>query len=146
MQRTCPCGEKVRLGADLQVKKCDRCRALNHIYREYVTSAGKRDLSFSLDMDEFLVLISANCHYCGRPPAERCINSKSFSAQFSLAGVDRKDNAVGYEAYNCVTCCRPCNRAKSDTPYQDYLDLILRTAIHQGFVKAEPIDQPTIAL
>jgi hypothetical protein len=43
-------------------------------------------------------------------------------------GIDRIDNARGYERDNIVPCCKFCNRAKSAMPQKEFIDLVRRIA------------------
>jgi len=64
--------------------------------------ARRRNLVWSLTLDEYAELLSRPCAYCGG-----ALNSTG-------AGLDRKDSAVGYTTENVAPCCRVCNLVKSD--------------------------------
>lgn len=87
---------------------------LNSVMFRYQKQARQRGLHFGLVRDEFLSLITRRCEYCGSPPANKGNSRDSFNGRFPYNGVDRVDNAAGYEISNCVPCCKRCNLAKND--------------------------------
>ncbi len=95
-------------------------KSLYHIYKK---GAQKRNYSFELSIDEFKLLTSQNCSYCGRAP-HRFRKSWSEHSVYTYNGVDRRDNTLGYVLENCVPCCSICNRAKSDLPYEEFIEWI----------------------
>ena len=66
-------------------------------YKQYISSAKKRNLKFDLKLDKFISLFHADCKYC-----------KSEEAR----GIDRVDNSIGYISSNCESCCEVCNKMK----------------------------------
>lgn len=80
--------------------KEERARHSETHYNEYKRHAAKRGLIFTLIRDEFNALVQQPCYYC---------ISKSDT---EVVGIDRKDNARGYEHDNCVPCCEMCNMMK----------------------------------
>lgn len=88
-------------------KKCEyirieKCRhTVKGRYYKYKSDAKSRSLKFNLTLFEFKALVLQPCHYCGKEPK-------------NMNGVDRVNNEIGYEPYNCVPCCAQCNRMKSN--------------------------------
>ena len=78
-------------------KQSCACCSPHLVYKTYQRSASVRHLSFNLAMAEFIALVNGQCQYCGAFPAR---------------GIDRRNNALGYENFNAVSCCRDCNRLK----------------------------------
>lgn len=78
-------------------------RSVSSRYSTCKYFAKKRDISFALSKEDFALAVSQPCHYCGRSNGE------------TGSGVDRMDNARGYEAANVVSCCNECNRIKGHT-------------------------------
>ena len=125
----CTCGEIYRTDARRLHRgvtwRCQYCSAPAKIYpgvtrqryRTYVRGAKRRGYSWNLSWEQFEVLWHAACHYCGQEPSR---------------GVDRKNNSVGYEPENCVSCCKDCNLAKRDMTETGFLDWIARIAAFQG--------------
>ena len=102
--RSCGClqGETVR--------KSYGEASINALYLNYSRRAEKCGYVFELTKDEFKVLISGDCYYCGHPPAQQ--QHRPFNGNVVYNGVDRVDSSVGYVLNNVVTCCGKCNRAK----------------------------------
>lgn len=73
--------------------------------------AAKRGYTFSLTFEEFVKISEMDCHYCGKIP-DQIISIGSYS-KWTKNGIDRVDNSIGYEMFNCVPCCKYCNRMKS---------------------------------
>lgn len=86
----------------------------NPLYTQYRTNAIKRNLEFSLTVEEFVGINHKPCHYCGG------MNNYVRIAQ-SGNGIDRKDNSKGYTLENSVPCCSICNRAKHAMDYDEFI-------------------------
>lgn len=102
----------------------------NILYCDYKKSARQRKLTFLLSKKLFKILTSSPCHYCDSPPSNIKKPNKKASKEtivfgsYMYNGVDRKDNSLGYEEHNCVTCCQTCNYLKKSLNYDDFLSLI----------------------
>jgi hypothetical protein len=82
---------------------------INAHFLEYRLAAKKRDLSFSINREQFIKLTeNACCYYCNR-------QSK---------GIDRVKNKIGYTPSNCVPCCKDCNLAKGTKTTSEFLDMV----------------------
>jgi hypothetical protein len=68
----------------------------------YKASAKSRGIDWSLDDQMALQMFGQNCFYCGT----------GVPIDGQLNGIDRLDNSSGYEAENCVACCKTCNNIK----------------------------------
>jgi hypothetical protein len=90
----------------------------NRRFRNYRQGAKTRGYSFSLTVEEFESLENQPCHYCGQTPSPQ-------------NGIDRKDNNQGYTFSNCLPCCWPCNRAKVDQPYDEFMSWVERLVKHR---------------
>jgi hypothetical protein len=93
---------------------------LNALYTMYKYNATKRGYCFDLNKKEFRTFIKSNCHYCNAQP--RNMTRKGFFIEAN--GIDRKENNIGYNIKNCVTCCTICNQSKNTNSYSEFLDLI----------------------
>jgi len=136
----CDCGEIVPvLGRDLQTKHVQSCGCLrrdmlselgkkngkplgvslrNQILYHYKTGAKRRGYTWELTDEQFNVLLSGNCHYCGvEPNTER----HGWKDSIKYNGIDRKNNKLGYIEGNVVSCCKPCQYAKRDRDYGEFL-------------------------
>lgn len=87
-------------------------------FREYLNRAQKMEYGFSLTEEEFLSFWNLPCHYCG--------------AAIQTIGLDRVDNALGYENGNIVPCCIVCNRMKRDFPLDVFLSHVDSIRRHLG--------------
>jgi len=84
-----------------------------------------KGLSSNLTGDEVLKLFKDKCHYCGDYNSNTYIYKQNhFSTIFRYNGIDRVDSKKGYIRGNVVTCCKKCNIAKSDMPYNDFINHI----------------------
>jgi hypothetical protein len=83
-------------------------------FNSYKNCAKKRNYSFSITWEQFIHLTQQPCHYCGIIDSRGC------------NGIDRKDNSIGYEIWNCVPCCTQCNSAKLDYTYTEFMQWIER--------------------
>lgn len=146
----CVCGNDSRIsGHNLKTGKIKSCGCLskelsrarvvlpeghgarNKIIFNYKWSATKRNYTFSLTDDECIILLSANCVYCDSPPSST-YQQKQGNGLFTYNGIDRINNARGYEADNVVTCCKTCNRAKNDMLYDEFMAWIQRLVKFRG--------------
>lgn len=93
----------------------------------YKRSASLRNLPFSLTIDEFKLLITSDCYYCGSKPSN--LYNKTYY-KMAYNGIDRKDNNVGYTIDNCVPCCKMCNIAKNNNTFIDFEKWILAIFKH----------------
>ena len=78
-------------------RDCKFCRPRNAL-KAYKNNAKRRSLEFSLAPEQFHVILTLPCRYCGVTPS---------------VGVDRLINNEGYTCTNSVPCCSICNSMKS---------------------------------
>lgn len=135
----CECGNKTLNKAYQKVKTqkmCKKCRntnfykvnletSFNALFNDYVQSATRRKLVFTLSKDEFKTLTKENCFYCGCYPAS-IRRPKATSGEYVYNGIDRKNNSIGYVLDNCVSCCKTCNFAKHQLGYNEFLNHVKR--------------------
>lgn len=110
------CAVKVKSKPRLSPEKV----LLNAVVTDYKKSSKRRGLNFSLEDEDFLNLIFQDCFYCGRKPS----NSQTDRGGRELPqynGLDRVNNAIGYQRDNVVTCCRWCNEAKRAKTTEEFL-------------------------
>ena len=103
------------------------------VLNSYIRSAKKRNLEWTLTIDEAKDLFEQNCYYCGLIPSN--IYKLSFYG-FKYSGIDRKDNNKGYILENCVPCCKICNHAKHTISHDDFLGWINKVYLHQKLLNA----------
>jgi len=102
------------------VHRCIKChrkdvrlrnKTLNGRYSKYKSEAKRRGLYFRISRERFARLTSSPCFYCG----------KYTHPELKINGVDRVKSNRSYVAQNCVSCCFPCNRSKSDQQQDKFI-------------------------
>lgn len=78
---------------------------------------------FDLTIEQFLLLVTQNCFYCDKPPAQVMIAATS---KFVYNGIDRIDNELGYNIENCVSACKECNLVKRNATFEQFERVYLR--------------------
>lgn len=109
--------------------------AINGLFSQYRHNAKIRGFEWHLSMEQFEILTSRDCHYCGSSPNQTAVFRRH---KYTYNGVDRIDSLLGYTESNCVPCCGFCNRAKSDYSYQQFIDWLDRLKTNQDEKKANP--------
>jgi hypothetical protein len=106
---------------------------LRSLYVQYRHQAIKRGYTWSLSREQFAALTKQDCHYCGVPPIQEHIGryGSTNGKPYIYNGIDRADNAKGYEADNVVPCCGVCNRAKMDRDLNEFIEWVKRIAVRQ---------------
>lgn len=99
-------------------------------FKKYKRSANNRKFDFEIEFEEFSTLISKNCHYCGQEPQPFIWSIRGTTRVGSRNGLDRVNSALGYTSENVVTCCKYCNRAKSDMSSDDFKKWVHTTYHH----------------
>jgi hypothetical protein len=69
-------------------------------FKKYLSNAQRRNIEFSLTLEDFEFYWQNPCYYCNSP--------------IKSIGLDRVDNSIGYIKTNIVPCCWICNNAKSN--------------------------------
>lgn len=103
--------------------------AKRNVFSLYKIAAKRRNLSFNLSFDEFIIFCKQNCYYCGSQSLNKCIVEGN-NGEFIYNGIDRVDNEKGYSLQNCVTACKICNRAKSIMNKSDFISWIKKASEH----------------
>lgn len=104
---------------------------INDLYSVYKRDATKKQRDFSLTKEEFSVLVTNNCVYCGSPP-DRTHRYKRIKSNLKVNGIDRKDNSLGYTIENTQTCCSFCNQAKHTNTEEVFLNWIDKLIKHRS--------------
>jgi hypothetical protein len=125
-QKSCGCGiDKNNLTAQQR-------RSWNFRIQGYKQGAKKRGYVWDLTFEDFVVVASQPCSFCGEPPRDwECFSNapsvrkdsplaKTALYVIKISGIDRLDNTQGYTKENSVPCCIYCNRAKSDLSFSDF--------------------------
>ena len=93
-----------------------------NLFARYKLEAKERGLSWSLTAEEFHGLSQKNCHYCEKGPEQRYMAYPKTGWAILYNGIDRVDNAVGYEPGNCVSCCKTYNWWKGAMTVKEFRD------------------------
>jgi hypothetical protein len=133
--KPCAAKNRVRRPSKRWTKLTQRDAGLRQARFTYERTARDRGLAIDLSADDFEALLAGNCAYCGTAPANHWAIIKTAGRpypgeQFVYSGIDRVDNAVGYVAGNCVSCCADCNRAKRKMGLAQFVAYIMRVALH----------------
>ncbi len=99
--------------------------AMRALYATYRSTARRRGLTFTIDRELFYKLTSQPCCYCGCQPAS-IRSTKTNPSIYLYNGLDRVDNAKGYERENLVPCCHQCNVAKHTQSLEQFLSWLDR--------------------
>lgn len=103
--------------------------ARNFLYAQYKSmSKRRRYLNFNLSKEDFSLLTSSDCFYCGIQPT-RVIKYRV--SVYMYNGIDRMNNNIGYIMDNCVPCCSRCNYMKLTSSVEDFLAQVTRIYKHQ---------------
>jgi hypothetical protein len=78
----------------------EQFRNMEAYFNSTKNKASTRNYSFNIDFDIFKSLVLSECYYCHHQKNDE------------VNGIDRINNAIGYEKDNCVSCCKVCNRMK----------------------------------
>ena len=109
-------------------KKCKfpvGVKPLNDVIYSYKTRAKRENFSFTLTRDEFTILISQPCYYCGDPPVKHSRGDWAIRNDFLVYnGIDRINSNAGYDLENVVPCCSNCNYAKSELSQKEFFTLV----------------------
>ncbi len=110
---------------------CKYCQShsLNGRYNTYKKGAINRNIKFDLNKEEFALITSQKCHYCGE------YSNEYFGNKYS--GIDRVDSSIGYNINNIVPCCAICNRMKSDYNVSNWFDQMYKILKHIGYKEIE---------
>lgn len=128
--RSCGCLKRLQLG--------EAC--FNRLYSNYQRRAKERNLIWNIGQEEFLELTSRECFYCGLKPSQIIHRTKKnkYNGSYTYNGIDRVNNALGYEPNNCVPCCKACNWHKGPTELTTLIEWV--TNVYHNFVETDKKD------
>jgi hypothetical protein len=98
------------------------------LYGTYRKNARARNLPITITRDEFLRMTQECCYYCSSPPTGSYQNSIYANGAYTYNGLDRVDNARGYEIDNVVPCCYSCNDMKGKRSSAEFIERCRRVA------------------
>lgn len=102
--------------------------AFNELYNSYRNKGLGRKRNFDLSKEQFRLLTSMDCAYCGSSPSQ--VNKTGSGDTYIYNGIDRIDSSRGYTWTNCNPCCKHCNFAKMNFTLDEWLEHIKRIYCH----------------
>ncbi len=119
--KSCGCGKSAWISEKHAIPIKERVE--NQLFCSYKKGAKDRGYSFELTKEEFISFLYNDCFYCGSSLLN-CMKKQKVTGEEEhyFNGIDRVNNDLGYKLSNCVTCCKICNKAKSDHGMQDFLN------------------------
>jgi hypothetical protein len=110
----------------------NKIRSPKRRFTEAKSMAKKRDIEWSLTLEEYVDLIILPCYYCANKlgePVKRSI------------GLDRLDSNKGYELTNVVSCCNNCNVMKNSFLTPEEMQLVAKTLIEFRQQQAKNVEE-----
>jgi hypothetical protein len=110
------CGCLMRETSSVNIKEYKKTKrigrgpesGLKRSFSSYKQRAKKKNVAFTLSLENFALLTSQPCYYCGAPPLN--ISKGRYGGQdYVYNGLDRKLPNDGYIMSNVLTCCAFCN-------------------------------------
>jgi hypothetical protein len=101
---------------------CRNCMLQSPEHKTYLMvlrTASRRSIKWNISENDWIKLATQNCYYCESKPKNII---KEYG--FFYNGLDRIDPSIGYDLTNVVTCCKICNRAKSDLSQEEFYEWI----------------------
>jgi len=120
--KSCGCLRKNNGKLNGEKKTYSILESIDLILYEYIKSSKRRKIDWKLTRDQFINLISKNCHYCEEAPSK-------IKKVYKYNGIDRIDNNEGYTLANCVSCCWKCNRMKNNLSIADFINQVIKISI-----------------
>jgi hypothetical protein len=90
-------------------------------FRSCIQGAMRRDLDFSLTIEQAYDLSQSCCTYCER-------DKVNLVQGFEYVGLDRIENDKGYTYDNVQPCCKTCNTMKGKMTAPEFFEHIRRIA------------------
>lgn len=103
----------------------------NVLLRSYKNHAAERGLVWNISDEQFDTLLKGDCHYCGDPPKAHYTIRNCYGAM-TYNGIDRVDSSQGYHSGNVVSCCKTCNKCKSNMGYEEFISFLIKAGKFQS--------------
>lgn len=102
--------------SDKGVKRTKYSSSIPKRMRSYIGRANKKGIAFTLSIEEFDLIKSRPCVYCG--------SSQRIT-------IDRKDSSCGYTIDNSQPCCVSCNMMKFSYSEETFLKQVFNIYRHR---------------
>jgi hypothetical protein len=105
-------------------KGCRNCMFQTPEHKTYLMvlrTASRRSIKWEISEEDWIKVSSQNCYYCGAKPSNII---KDYGYKYN--GLDRVDSSKHYTLTNVRSCCRICNRSKSDLTEKEFKDWVKR--------------------
>ena len=89
-------------------------------FREYADGAAKRNIEFTITLEEFTEIVKKPCYYCKR------------YNETEVLGIDRIDSFKGYVKGNILPACEICNTMKKQLTMKEFASHI--ALLYRNFV------------
>jgi hypothetical protein len=116
-------------------------RALREVWHDYTRRCRLRGYVFELTFEEFKLLITRHCTYCGAAPCNIKRKKKWGNRRLYYSGIDRKDNSKGYTSDNSVPCCHKCNQVKTNVLSFEEMRIAMAAVLKDRAKKARAMAQ-----
>jgi len=147
----CECGNTIVINAGTlrngRQKSCGCIkggvkRGGNIIYSKALSSirntSNKKNIPCCLNLGDVIKIMNDACAYCGQPPHDkkyayhrtRKTEGIESDEYLYLNGIDRINPSGGYTIDNVISCCKYCNRAKSDLSVNEFKEHIIKIYNH----------------
>jgi len=119
----------------------------NEWYNNYKKSAIFRDKDFLLPFEDFKILCTHNCYWCGEIPHKwnkyttlKGVNTRTRiptqnkidQSWIEVNGIDRLNSSLGYTTTNSVPCCSTCNYMKRCLGEKEFFAHITKIYKHRN--------------
>jgi hypothetical protein len=115
------------------------------LFKTLQGNAKDRGLDWGLSEERTRELAEGKCYYCGVEPRQVYSYSPGGDTQaryktdkfsFTRNGIDRVNNSLPYQEGNVVSCCGRCNRAKMNSPVEEFMEWVHRIVKYQSSLEA----------
>jgi hypothetical protein len=101
---------------------CRKCMLQTPAHRTYLLvlrTASRRSIKWNISEEAWVTISQQDCFYCGAKPSNMITEYG-----YPYNGLDRIDSNGIYELTNVVSCCKICNRSKSDITQEEFYSWI----------------------
>ena len=107
---------------------------LAYFWNSHLHGAKIRGIENKLTQAQFRKLVTSVCAYCAKEPSIRVFGKH----EIEVNGIDRINNDRDYTTRNSVSCCKLCNRMKSNLTTEEFFAHVYSIVNYQQFQAAQP--------